>query len=505
MVNYSQLTLALLPELIVLIGILVILFVDLASREKSIIQRARTAAIFPSVFLIFSAIALYSQSDYGILANGMLVVNPLNRIAKGGVIVLAIFTAWISSRSDFTNHIGEYFAMVLLSTIGLMLMCGTFDLLVAFLSLELASLSLYILTAFNKTNRHSAEAAMKYFLFGSTAAAFTLFGLSFIYGLAGGTSFEEIRAALAVSSSSGALLLGITMVVIGFGFKVAIVPFHLWAPDAYQGAPIPSAAFIGSASKVASFVLFAGLFFFALNSSSGSFASIPFQAGWKPILAVLALLSMIFGNVLAIAQTNFRRLLAYSAVAHGGYTLLGFIGKTGPGFSAVIFYALTYGLTIVGLFAIGGLIERKPGQLQIIDFAGFAQREPLLGICLMVLMLSLAGIPPLAGFFGKFYLFTAALVPVGGRLENLWLVIVAIAASAVSLYYYLQVLKQAYVLPGAEDFAAIPSSAKAPIVLLAALVLLLGCFPHLLLRPLTSKPSMPPRQPLTDLFHKGDK
>jgi NADH-quinone oxidoreductase subunit N len=195
---------------------------------------------------------------------------------------------------------------------------------------------------------------------------------------------------------------------------------------------------------------------------------------------------MIFGNLLAIAQTNFRRLLAYSAIAHGGYTLLGFLGKATPGFHAVIFYAATYGLTIIGLFAIAGLLEREHGEVQITDFAGLAQREPLLSACLMVLILSLAGIPPLAGFFGKFYLFTSAVQVVNGSLQNLWLVVVAIAASAVSLYYYLQVLKQAYVLPSKlEQAAPIPSAAKVPIVLLALLVLLLGCCPNLLLKPLT--------------------
>jgi NADH-quinone oxidoreductase subunit N len=194
---------------------------------------------------------------------------------------------------------------------------------------------------------------------------------------------------------------------------------------------------------------------------------------------------MVFGNLFAITQSNFRRLLAYSAVAHGGYALLGLIANSPRGLEAVLFYAITYGLTIIGLFAVATIIEKEHGEIHLVDFAGLARTEPLLAVCLMVLMLSLAGIPPLAGFFGKFYLFVAVLRNAQGSVENLWLVIVAIGASAVSLYYYLQVLKQAFVAPAnGVSFGPVSALAKGVVVALAAVILLLGCFPDLLVEPL---------------------
>ena len=238
------------------------------------------------------------------------------------------------------------------------------------------------------------------------------------------------------------------MTVIGFGFKVAAVPFHLWAPDAYQGAPTPSAAFIASGSKVASFFVFAKVMMMAFGpDAAGSGAWHAYAPGWLPVLALVAAASMLLGNFTAIAQSNVKRLLAYSAIAHGGYGLLGILANGPLGISSLVYYAVTYGLTVLGAFGVAGFVEERAGEARLSDFAGLGRREPVLSFCMMIFMLSLAGIPPLAGFFGKFYLFTAA-VAGAKNLGMLWLVIFAIAMSAVSLYYYLQVLKQIYVVKG---------------------------------------------------------
>jgi NADH-quinone oxidoreductase subunit N len=360
-----------------------------------------------------------------------------------------------------------------------------------FISLELTSLSLYILTAFNKRNVRSAEAALKYFLFGGMSAAFTLFGLSLVYGLSGSTNLRGIGARLNQPSLDPLLVAAIVMTVIGFGFKVAAVPFHLWAPDAYQGAPTPSAAFIASGSKVASFFVFAKVMTLGFANAGGSGSWRAFAPGWLPVLAAVAAASMLLGNFAAIAQSNVKRLLAYSAIAHGGYALLAVLAGQ-QGVTSLVYYVVTYGLTVLGAFAVVGLVEERAGEARLSDFAGLVRREPVLAFCMMIFMLSLAGIPPLAGFFGKFYVFTAAL---GGAkdLGLLWLVIFAIGMSAVSLYYYLQVLKQIYVTPAPVNARnlAVPVSSRITVALIAAGVVVLGCAPNLLVGHLLAAINIP--------------
>src|SRR5882724_8655208 len=257
------------------------------------------------------------------LLQGLLVVDPLTQFIKVALLALTIFTIIISIETSFTTHVGEYFALILLAAVGMMFLVSSEDILMIFISLELTSLSLYILTAFNKRNIKSAEAALKYFLFGGMSAAFTLFGLSLLYGLSGATNLAQIAASLKGKGLDPLLIVAIVMTVIGFGFKVAAVPFHLWAPDAYEGAPTSSAAFIASGSKVASFFIAAKVMMIGFAGAEGSAAWRLYAAGWVPVIAVLAALSMLLGNLTAIVQTSVRRLLAYSAIAHAGYMLLG--------------------------------------------------------------------------------------------------------------------------------------------------------------------------------------
>jgi NADH-quinone oxidoreductase subunit N len=361
-----------------------------------------------------------------------------------------------------------------------MLLVGSEELLTIFIGLELLGLSLYVMAAFDKIDIRSAEAGLKYFLFGSTASAFTLFGISLVYGMTGATALAAISEKLGASNVQPLLAVGVVMTLIGFAFKIAAAPFHLWAPDAYQGAPIPSAAFIASASKVASFVVLGKIVLVGFGPFHGSAAWHAMLAGWSPVLAALAALSILLGNFVALAQTNVRRLLAYSAVAHGGYTLIGLVAGGRDGFSATLFYTTIYAITLVGAFAVTGMVRRETGGDDLRNFAGLAARSPFAATCMSIFMLSLAGLPPLAGFFGKFYLFSVALRADRGLL---WLVIVALFGSFVSLYYYLIILKFVFVEKTPEPKASFTPScfvANATIGVLAAIVLVFGLLPQTL-------------------------
>ena len=481
--SYLELLKLAAPEAIVVFAALAVLAIDLTSmRGLGTRVRFVVGGLIACVGCVAAIAWMLVLPEHASAPGGMLVVDPLTQLVKVCLLALTIFTVLISIESDFTAHVGEYLALILLATVGMMFLVSAEDVLMIFISLELLSLSLYVLTAFNKRNLKSAEAALKYFLFGGMAAAFTLFGLSLIYGLSGSTNLHAIAAALAGKGLDPLLIIAIVMTVIGFGFKVAAVPFHLWAPDAYEGAPTPSAAFIASGSKLASFFIFAKIMLLGFAGAEGSGAWRHFVAGWTPIIAVVAVLSMILGNLAAIVQSSVKRLLAYSAIAHAGYMLLGVMANGYEVFPALIYYATTYGLTTIGAFGVVAVVESGAGDDKLASFAGLSKRAPVVSFCMMIFLLSLAGIPPLAGFFGKFFLFTAVLKAGAGNLGLLWLVVLAIAMSAVSFYYYLKVLKQIYVVDAPEGAGEIktPAVMRVALCVLAALTFLLGCFPDLL-------------------------
>lgn len=493
--NFPQLLTFIAPETLLVVAALGVLLIDLSTlRGEPIEVRMRWGAWLSVMGCAAAGAAVFLSpvsTPAGYL-DGMLLINPLSHLVKGVILLLTICTALISIGSRFTDHAGEYYALLLMATVGMLFLVSTENILLIFVSLELLSLVLYVMTAFNKQNIKSAEAALKYFLFGGMSAAFMLFGLSLVYGLAGELNLTKIAVNLAGKPLDPLLIVAMLMVVVGFGFKVAAVPFHLWAPDAYEGAPLPSAALIASGSKVASFFILAKVMMVGFAGVEGSGAWQNFAQGWVPILALVAALSVIVGNLAAIAQTSVRRLLAYSAIAHAGYALVGVLAnQKADGLTAVIYYMTTYALTTVGAFTIVGIVQERAGNDQLSSFAGLSRREPLLAFCLLIFLLSLAGIPPLAGFFGKFYLFKAGLFVEGGGAAStglLWLVILALAMSAVSLYYYLQVLKQAFVVdaPAGAAIGATPRTTSVTLVLLAGAVLLLGLFPNLLVKPLVA-------------------
>ena len=468
--NYFDLLRLAAPETVLVGTALVVLALGL--------WETRAQALCPAVAaagLLFASSAVLMLPAQASLYNGMLVITPLVSLFKIICLALAFFTV-ILARKLGSRHHGEYLALLLLATVGLMLLVGSEELLVVFIGLELTGLSLYVMAAFDKTSVHSAEAGLKYFLFGSTASAFTLFGISLVYGMTGTTSLAAIAPKL--SPMTPLLAAGLVMTLIGFAFKVAAAPFHLWAPDTYQGAPPPSAAFIASASKVASFVVLGKIVLIGFGPVQGAAGWHAMVAGWSPLLAVLAALSILIGNLAALAQSNVRRLLAYSAVAHAGYTLLGLVAGGRDGFSATLFYTTIYAFTLVGAFGVVALVRHQTGGDDFVHFAGLRRRSPWLAGCMAVFMLSLAGLPPLAGFFGKFYLFSAALHS-GANYSLLWLVALALLGSLISFYYYLLVLKVIFVDQSASAVAPvrIDSLQRASIVFLAAVIVLLGMFP----------------------------
>lgn len=426
-----------------------------------------------------------------VLGNGAFVANQLNTVFKILVVSLGFITVLIGLNTPYSSHVGEYYSLLLFSILGMLFLISSEELLMIFVALELVSLTLYVLTAFQKGARRSVEGGLKYFIFGGLSAAFLLFGLSYIYGATGQTSLRDIAAALTPDHIEKVpihmLNIGILFTLVGLGFKIAAVPFHLWAPDAYEGAPTPVAALIATGSKVASFVVLTKLLLVGLVGVAGntlSWMPTHWHSGWTGTVTILAFLSMTLGNFAAISQRNVKRLLAYSSIAHAGYIMVAMVAIDASGAVAsnsipsIYFYVLIYALTNIGAFGVINVIASKVGGDDFSHFTGMARRAPFLSLLMLIFLLSLAGIPPLAGFFGKFYLFASAVQADPKNLGLLWLVIWAIAMSAVSLYYYLKLAKQMYVIP-ATDPTPLKTCPTSGFVLgfVCLLVVLLGVFP----------------------------
>jgi NADH-quinone oxidoreductase subunit N len=483
---YLECLTGLTPEIIVIATALIALLVDLTVvQEKPASYRTSLAGAITCLgcSLAMVWVALMPCSVHV----AMLAIGPMTQWLKVPLLLMTFFAAVLSWHQRITRHAGEYFALLLLAAAGLMLLLSSDNLLMIFIALELLSISLYALAAFDKGTLASSEAALKYLLFGGMSAAFTLFGISLVYGMTGDIQLNFIAARLRNQPGEPLFYVALIMTLVGFAFKLAAAPFQFWAPDVYQGAPTPVASFIASASKVASFFVLARILLTAFPGARGLASPGDFLPGWAPVLVVLAVLSMVAGNVAAIVQTNVKRLLAYSAIAHAGYALLALLGDQRHALSALLFYTITYAFTVLGAFAVVGVVEDSGKEASLKDFAGFSRRAPVLSFCMLVFMLSLAGIPPLSGFFGKFYVFIAAMTA-PPQLSLLWLVVVGVAASAVSLYYYLQVLKQIYAAepPPSSSWPRPALSAQVTIVALAVIVIALGCAPDLLLGNITA-------------------
>lgn len=361
---------------------------------------------------------------------------------------------------------GEYYALVLFSTSGMLLLTSAADLLVVFLAIELMSLSLYVLAGLFKWRHQAGEASMKYFLLGVFASAFLLYGIALVYGATGSTNFDRVAAAVAAGPRDPLLVIGIALLLVGLGFKISSVPFHMWAPDVYEGAPTSVTALIATGSKAAVFAVLIRLLAAALRAA---------PADWTAVLWVLAAATMTVGNVVAIAQSNLKRMLAYSSIAHVGYMLVGLVAGGSAGAGAVLFYLLAYTFTTAGTFGVITLCERAGEEaVDVRDYAGLGRRHPLLALALGLFLLSLVGVPPLAGFVGKFYVFGSAV-----RAGFLWLTVIAVLNSAVAAYYYLRVIVYLYMREADGPSAALAPSFAGGLALAIALVgiVLLGVMP----------------------------
>jgi NADH-quinone oxidoreductase subunit N len=492
MIDYLQLLRLTAPEIVVALGALLVLVLDVGFLRRSTIPvRFRCAAFTGCGVCAIALVVLAKMYLQASLPAGMLLFNPLTQWLQMALLVLGALVLLLAASARFTPHAGEYVALILFATVAMMLLVSTQNLLLIFLSIEFLSLSLYVLTAFDKESERSALAGLKYFLYGGMSAGVLLFGTSLLYGFSGSLELGRIAQVVASSPSDPLLTLAIVMVLTGFGFKIAAAPFHMWAPEVYRGAPSWSATFLASSSKVASIFALYEVFSIGLPGAAGNPAWGGHAAGWAGLVALVAAVSMVWGNFAAIAQTSVRRLLAFSAVAHAGYMLIALVAHSRQSLMALLYYVFTYALATAGAFAVLTALEHEKADA-LTDLRGLAKRAPDLSLCLLICLLSLAGIPPLAGFFGKFYVFTAAL-----NLENhlglLWLVLVALGTSVISFYYYLKVLKQVYVVQPEIEAGQLhaPLAARVASWIAAALVVLLGCLPNLLLHRIAAALPLP--------------
>jgi NADH-quinone oxidoreductase subunit N len=384
--------------------------------------------------------------------------------------VVGVLTMLFSNDVVDRNHLpaGEYYALTLFAICGMMMMAAATDLLVIFVALEILSLAVYVLTGIRRSSGAGAEAAFKYFLLGSFSSAFFLYGIAFIYAVAGSTRLEQINLAL---SSQGAgppptlAVLGVGLLAVGFAFKVSAVPFHMWTPDAYEGAPTIVTAFMSTGVKAAAFASFARVFLSPLE---------PLQGQWEPVLSIVAGVTMIVGTVVGVVQTNIKRMLAYSSIAHAGYLLLGIIAANRAGKAAILFYLLVYAVSnlgALGIVALLGTPENEHDELR--DFAGLSESRPALAALMLIFLLSLGGIPPTAGFISKWYIFNAAIEE-----QHYALAIIGVLTSVVSVFFYLRIVVMMYFTEGPEVHRPrVPATAVAGLALATIAVFYLGVLP----------------------------
>ena len=423
------------PELLTLGAALLVILLDLiqARGNRKWLGWLSGAA---AALIVAATAAKWGELERPVaLWGGVMVLDRLGLIFKA-IFLLGVAVAAVGS-VDFASHrfrhVGEYYGLLFFSALGMMLMASAGDLLTLYLGLELATLSLYVLTSYAKASPRSGEAGLKYVILGATASAIYLYGASLIYGSAGTTLFSAVAQRLSWEGFGPGLAVGGLFVLAAFAFKIAAVPFHMWAPDVYQGAPTPVTGFLSTASKAAGF---AALMRVLLGPMLGA------ASGWVVFVVALSGLSMIVGNLLALAQRDIKRMLAYSGVAQAGYALVGLAATSTLGTLATVFFLFQYLFTNLGAFLVATIVGSSAGDDQITSYHGLSRRNPGLALCLLLLLLSLGGIPPLAGFWGKLFLFWAAV-----RSGLYGLVLIGVLASVLSLYYYLMVARAMYIEP----------------------------------------------------------
>jgi len=471
----------LLPEIVLTIGALLLLLADLlVPRDKQSILAWVTLAVLGA-----TAIALVPVASANVqISRGLLAVDTFALFFKVVFLIAAALTVLMSVRylEVEGTRAGEYYFLILCATLGMMFMAGGTDLITLFIGLETMAISFYILTGFLKPSRRSNEAAVKYFLLGAFSLGILLYGMSLMYGLSGTTNLRTIATALAGQERDPRLILAVILVVAGMGFKIAAVPFHMWAPDVYEGAPTPITGFLSVGSKAASFAMLLRIFIEGLPTMRVSLSMAPTMGGvvapdigWGTLFYVLSIVTMTVGNFAALTQSNLKRMLAYSSIAHAGYLLIGVVAGTSRGVTAMLVYLFVYAFMQLGAFAVLSLMRREDvvGD-ELKDLNGLFFRQPFAAVAMLLFMLSLGGIPPTAGFMGKFWLFGAAI-----EQKYYWLAVIGVLNSAVSLYYYIRIV--VYMMLKNEPTGSEPKQSPAlAFAMVAAVVatLLLGVYPQ---------------------------
>jgi NADH-quinone oxidoreductase subunit N len=445
------------PELLLATWGCAVLLIDLILPDRASRRPLLWFAVLGIVCAGVLSLALLGRAPSTTL-NGFFVLDTFAIFFK--IVFLVAAGLVILGAETFVERIDEYqaefYGVLLFATTGLMLMAATSELMSVYLSLELSSLSLAFLATWSKRNLKSTEAGMKFFILSAMSSAVLLYGMALLYGLTGSTSLRDLGQLL-TRGGNPATLLAMCMLVAGFGFKIAAVPFHMWTPDVYEGAPTPVTAFMSTASKAAGFAVLLRIF----ETSLGGI-----QQDWQTLFAVLAALTMTLGNVMALVQNNVKRMLAYSSIGHVGYMLMGLAIATPQAFSAVMFHLLVYAFTNVGAFGVLIVMSRYVKDEDIRSYTGLWRRAPGLALTMAFCLLSLAGLPPLAGFFSKLFIFFAA-----AESGVIWLVVFGVVNSAISLYYYPRVIRQMWLPDPAADQQRLVSVSAASRISLAAAVL----------------------------------
>ena len=468
---------AMTPSLVDVLGILPELviagFACLILLLEAFIQRPSKRLLLPLTTLlgliIATSLTINSMWSSTAVMSGTFLIDPYSNFFKLALYISSFLTILLSLNylRQEKIDIGEYYAFLLFALCGMMIMVSAGDLLVVFLGLELTAISIYILAGFKRFEKKSMEAAAKYFVLGSFSSAILLFGISLLYGLSGTTNITELGQSIVLAKSGlePAWILALILLVVGFGFKVSAVPFHMWTPDVYEGAPTPITAFLSVASKGASFAIFLRVFMEAFGG---------IQDNWRILLIVLAIATIFFGNIVALLQTNIKRMLAYSSIAHAGYALIGIIVGSHMGTFSLMLYMLIYVFMNMGAF--GVVIQLRKNGLEsddIEDFAGLAKRNRLTAFIMLVFMFALAGFPPTAGFIGKFYIFMGAV-----EANLAWLAVLGVVGSAISAYFYLKVIMVMYMKePNENTTLSTDKPAIIALTITAIAVIFLGIYP----------------------------
>jgi NADH-quinone oxidoreductase subunit N len=468
----------LLPELVLTGGACLLLVVDVLLPRSRRVLAWVTIAILAGAALSVMAVAGVNTT----VSRGLVAVDGFAFFFKILFLLSAVLTVAMSSRYLSVEGVraGEYYFLILCATLGMMFMAGGIDLITLFIGLETMAVSFYVLAGYIRPNRRSNEAAIKYFVLGTFSLAILLYGMSLLYGLTGTTHLRAIATTLAVGDGGLLLPLAVMLLVAGMGFKIAAVPFHMWAPDVYEGAPSPVTAFLSVGSKAASFAMLFRIFVEGLPAfridGVGIAWGVPF--GWTAFFYVLAVMTMTVGNIAALTQGNIKRMLAYSSIAHAGYVLIGVVAGTTRGVTAALVYLMVYAFMQLGAFAVVVIMRRAAiAGDELKDLAGLSTAHPGAAVAMLIFMLSLGGIPPTAGFMGKLWIFGAAI-----DAGYVWLAVIGVANSALSLYYYVRVVVVMWSPdPGGETIPLRISPALAAVLIAAAAgTIVLGIYPRLL-------------------------